>query len=309
MTRAGKGRHVAAGFLALALGLCLFRPAALADEAPGRILSVDHCADQYVLALVAPARIAALSPDAASVYSRFRERAKGLPRVKPEAEALVSRSPDMVVRSWGGGFKMSQALERLKVPVLQLGYANSLMDADDLLLRAGRRLGAKARAEELAQGFRRRLKRLEAVRARLEGARPYRVLYLTSGGFTSGAGTQIDEMIRLAGGENLMGDRTGFLPLSLERLVTLSPDLVVTAFFDLEDSRQGAWAQARHPVLRRMLDETPRVNLPASEIACTAWYSITAAERIQAGLLELAGAARLAANIRPRGPEAPDRRP
>ena len=255
--------------------------------ATAKVLSVDHCADQYALALLEQHEIAALSPDATSVYSYHASRARGLPRVRAEAEALYVHQPSLVIRSWGGGFKMAEAMRRLDVSVLQLGYINQLEDVRHALISAGEALGREEKAAELVADFDTRLERARE-RGQSFVRRPV-VLYLTSGGFTATNNTFIDEMIRIAGGENLMAQdgRSGFRALDLEALVRLKPDLVVTAFFDLEDGRISNWGQARHPVLRRILQTTPSISLPTGQLACSAWFNIEIIEAIQSALFDV----------------------
>ena len=73
-----------------------------AAKPPLRIVSLDMCADQYVLGLVARPQIAALSRSAMAPESYFRNRAKGIRLVNAEAEAILSLHPDLVIRTWGG---------------------------------------------------------------------------------------------------------------------------------------------------------------------------------------------------------------
>ena len=62
---------------------------AVQPPGPQRVVSLDYCADQYVLKLLPRSRILALSPDATRPFSYLNERAEGLPQVKPNAEDVL----------------------------------------------------------------------------------------------------------------------------------------------------------------------------------------------------------------------------
>ena len=77
-----------------------------------RIVSLDFCADQYVLKLADREQILAVSPDAVREFSYMRETAQGLPTVRSVAEDVLILKPDLVVRSYGGGPKAGDFFER-----------------------------------------------------------------------------------------------------------------------------------------------------------------------------------------------------
>ena len=56
---------------------------------PQRIVSLDYCADQYVLKLADEEQILAISPDAVKDFSYMREAAAGVPTV-PGSDGLVA---------------------------------------------------------------------------------------------------------------------------------------------------------------------------------------------------------------------------
>ncbi|HBJ94399.1 MAG TPA: iron ABC transporter substrate-binding protein, partial [Hyphomonadaceae bacterium] len=73
------------------------------SEGYQRIISMDYCADQYVLALAEREDILALSPDADKTFSYLRDQADGIPQIRPVAESVLAAQPDLIVRSYGGG--------------------------------------------------------------------------------------------------------------------------------------------------------------------------------------------------------------
>ena len=96
------------------------------DFRPMRIVSLDYCADQYLLQLVEPERILALSRDAGREFSYLREAAAGLPTVRPAAEDVLVLGPDLVIRTYGGGPNAAAFYARAGVAVLDIGNPNTL---------------------------------------------------------------------------------------------------------------------------------------------------------------------------------------
>ena len=136
----------------LLLTLCLVVPAYHGEAAslPQRVVSLDYCADQYVLRFVGPERIRALSPDAGRSFSYMRDAAQDLPQVRPLAENVIALQPDLVVRSYGGGARAPAFFAALDIPVLQLPYAGSLADIRATILTVAARLGAAGEGERVA---------------------------------------------------------------------------------------------------------------------------------------------------------------
>jgi iron complex transport system substrate-binding protein len=112
-----------------ALGVIAAGPAM---AAPLRVLALDQCADQYVLALASEADLA-LSPRADDPDSRLRDAARGRRQVRPTLEAAIAFEPDVVVRYWGGEPRLLAALERRGVRVLLID------DATDMAIPTGAR--------------------------------------------------------------------------------------------------------------------------------------------------------------------------
>ncbi len=125
-------------------------PQAVSPEHPMRIVSLDYCADQYVLKLVDKDRILAVSPDAISDFSYMRESAEGLTSVRPLAEDVILLQPDLVVRSYGGGPGAEALFNRAGIPVLNVGWVNDLESVRTVTLQMAEGLGE---AERTWQSF------------------------------------------------------------------------------------------------------------------------------------------------------------
>ncbi len=263
--------------LLCALALVLASPAWA--DAPRRVVSLDYCADQFVLALADREQIAAVSRGALRDDSYFRDRAKGLRQTRGTLEEVLALHPDLVVRNWGGPWDAEAVYARFGVPVLQVGDASDFAMARADLLDAAGRLGHAARGEALAHDLDARLARLAAEAP----PDPPPVMYLSAGGAVAGPGVLMDSVLRAAGGRNVW-TQASWTVLPLERMVELPPALIALGFFDTGRTQMNAWAPSRHPVLRRALARSRTVALPAPIVSCEAWYAIDAAEMIAAAL-------------------------
>ncbi|MEJ0058753.1 MAG: ABC transporter substrate-binding protein [Terricaulis sp.] len=263
-------------FCALAL---LF--ASAAHAAPLRVVSLDYCADQFVLALADRSQIVAVSRGAVRDDSYFRDRAHGLRATRGSMEDVLALRPDLVVRNWGGPWDAETAYARFGVPVLQVGDATDFGAARDDLTDAARALGQGARGDALARNLDARLARL--ARQAPHTAPP--VMYLSAGGAVAGSGVLMDAVIRAAGGRNLWTGAS-WTVLPLEQMAQTPPALVALGFFDTGRTNLNAWSPSRHPVVLRALAQTRAVRLPPAAISCEAWYAIDAAEMLSLALRE-----------------------
>ena len=250
-----------------------------AHAAPLRIVSLDYCADQFVLALADRSQIAALSRGSQRDDSYFRARAAGIRQTRGALEEVLALRPDLVVRSWGGPWDAERVYGRFGVPVLQVGGAPDFSGARATLLSGAQLLGQPERGLALAHDLDRRLARLDALPAPRDRA----ALYLSAGGATAGRGTMMDAVISAAGGRNLRTEES-WAVLPLERLVEAPPALIALGFFDHGRTRMNAWLPGRHPAVRRALDRARTVSLPPASISCEAWFAIDAAEAIAVAL-------------------------
>ncbi len=249
-------------------------PAAQFGEASS-VVSLDYCADQYVLKLLPRDRILALSPDSTREFSYLSEKAHGYPQVKPIAEDIITLQPDLVVRTYGGGPNITHFFDRLGVPVLQIGYADSVESIQEVIQTVADELGVAQRGQNIVHEMNARMAALPDIEDRQN------VLYVTPGGVTGGAGTLVDSMIGKAGFDNYQ-THTGWRSLPLEALVYRQPEMVATAFYGDKINHSNFWSAARHPVLRGQLGGTQSVALSGATTTCGGWFIVDAIEKLAA---------------------------
>lgn len=239
--------------------------ASAAPRAP-RVMSLDSCADQYVLALAPREAIVGLSHRAGAPDSFMRAASVGLPQRRATFESLVAARPDVVVRHWGGDARLVAALDRKGVRTVRIDDA-----ADFNAVRANVRRVAEVLDRREAG---------EALIARMDGQlkvsanawKGQSALYLTPGGYTAGSGTLIDQMLNAAGLSNA-SKGPFFSAVPLEAMVMAPPRAVVLGFFDLTRAGSDRWGPGRHAALKRATAERTIALLPGAVVGCPAWFA------------------------------------
>ncbi len=195
---------------------------------PQRIISLAPSTTELVYALGAGDRLIA-----DTVHCKYPEAARNLPKVEgfdtPNVEQVLIFQPDLVLAS---DITRPATVERLRevglnVAVLpSLGMSGLMVDID----RAGMMLGEQEAAEELFEQF----SALEAAlksRWSREGAPPRPRVFLAydlRDNYTAGQGTFPDELIALAGGENISGDmEASWGQLSMEVTLERDPQILL----------------------------------------------------------------------------------
>jgi iron complex transport system substrate-binding protein len=203
-----------------------FAGAALAD-APERVVTMNHCADQYALLLGAPGQVVSVSHIAVDPYlSAMAEEAANVPRNRGGAEEIFRLEPDLVLASaWSDPLAVGM-LKRLGVRVERIDGVERLADIPGRLREVGALLGRDAVAEEMARDVEARLAALpEPGEAGPEAA------FFHAGGYSLGKGTLAHDILTRAGFDNL-ADRVGrtdggYIPV--EVLIMNRPDLLITS--------------------------------------------------------------------------------
>jgi iron complex transport system substrate-binding protein len=237
------------------------------------VVSLDYCADQYVLKLLSQDRVLALSVDSTREFSYMREAARDFRKVRPVAEDVIALRPDLIVRTYGGGPNITQFFTRLDIPVLQIGYADTVDSIKEVINTVATQLGVPQAGAEIITDMERRIAALP------KSEQVKQTLYVTPGGVTGGPGTLVDSMMTVAGVANYQTQR-GWRSLPLEALVYQKPQVVATAFYGDKTSRGNFWSAARHPVIRDQLGIVNSVALRGATTACGGWFIVDAIEAL-----------------------------
>jgi iron complex transport system substrate-binding protein len=169
--------------------------------------------------------------------------ARKLPKVggiaAPNLEQIVRLRPDVVFTTAEGNTRdLLDQLERLGLATFAL-QPDGYWGVVDSILAMGRALAADEAARQVVDDIQRRVRR---VRELVAGRSRPAVLYLiwTDPLIAAGAGTYLDDLLELAGGRNIVWERTGSYPrLNWEQVVARAPDVILLADHR-EDSERPA---------------------------------------------------------------------
>lgn len=259
--------RLAGAALALILAIC---PAV---SAPRRVVSLNLCADQLVLALADPGQIAALSPFAADpASSAAAAEATAYPRTRGTVEEALALGADLVFLGPLDRPGAGRLLAARGVPLERMAFPSSLEEAKAIIRRMAGLLGHPERGEALAA-------RLDAALHR-EGPKLTALPYERRG-YASGPRSMLGDAMERAGFVHAAPETGlgGFV--SLERLVALRPDMLVLNDPPASVADQGS-ALLVHPALARLYPPERRVSVPAVLTVCPGPGLVEAVERMAA---------------------------
>lgn len=252
-------------------------PAQTAGASPARlpsVASINLCSDQLVLDLAEPEQILTLSwLSADSEESMLADRARAYPLNYGSAEELIGVGADVVLAGTETSPFTRAMLRRLGSDVVEIAPASSLDEVERNLRAVGAAIGRSARAESVVAAMR---AHIDSIRARQEHE-PLSAVVVRAGGFTVGRDTLANELIGLAGLENVVADLDRWGSLSIETLLTTDPEVIVlTTYRSGEASLANSFFS--HPALASIAGSGIQVEVPARYFACGAPESLDSAE-------------------------------
>jgi iron complex transport system substrate-binding protein len=237
------------------LALALAFPATAA--APRHIVSLNLCADQYLLALADAQQIGGLTRlSHMKSMSPVAATAARFPTAGSSAEALLAAQPDLLLIGWSG--QADPALRAgLRTRTLVLPPANNYPEIVAQVRLVAAAVGHPERGEAL-------VRRMDAELAAIPRAGRGRVAAdYQRRGYLSGADTLMNDMMSRVGLVNLTTKlRLPVLAnLSLEQFVAHRPDFLISGGRAPHDL--GGFMLA-HPAIKAI----PRLYLPGSLADC-----------------------------------------
>ena len=261
---------LSASVVCLASAACLsivcFSPFSASAAVPIRVVSINVCTDQLLLALAEPDQIAALSAYARHPgMSFFSEAARAYPVVGGSAEEVMSLRPDLVLAGRFTKRTTRELLRRFGYRVLELPPADGVEQIRIQVSQIAAALGASERGSAMIADFD---QRLAGVVSAGDGPRPT-ALYYQRRGYASGAGTLMDVLMQAAGLRNLAGE-LGYRSVAripLEQVVARPPDILVVDGAALRAVDRGTELLA-HPSLARAVPRERWITVAQSLTVC-----------------------------------------
>jgi len=196
---------------------------------PKRIVSTAPSITELLYALGLGERVVGVDR-----FSRFPPDALRKPKIgdyaNPNLEAIAALRPDLVIIP-ANPVKLAERLAVLRLKVLEIDQ-DSLAKLYESFRVIGQATGATAQAAKLESTVR---GQLEAVRARTAPLKKTRLMFVVGrtpnrldGLIVVGQASYLNEIIALAGGENVFRDAVASYPgVSLEEVLARNPDVIV----------------------------------------------------------------------------------
>ena len=251
---------------ATGLFILLAAPAATAG-APERVVSLNLCADQMLLALGDPARISGLGPLAHKPQVSFlAKKAQRYPLVRGGAEEIIRLRTDMVLLGSYDKPFVRLILRRRRIPYLELKPWPDIRAGFAQIKVVAARLGQPHRGDKLVSEIRTARAALQQLAGRRSSSATF--LLIQRRGYVMQAGITL-ELLHLAGLTDLSPRlRLGVSAIaSLEEIARYRPDFLVVESAAVDPSDQGQ-AKLLHPALRKLYPPARRILIPDRLTVC-----------------------------------------
>lgn len=227
---------------------------------PHRIVSLNLCADQLIIALADREQVAGLTRYATDPnMSDVAAAARGLPVFGGAAEEVMAVDPDLVI---GMPARRNPAIAVLKsqhYPALDLKSAHDYAGILASIRDVAAAVGHPERGEAM-------IARMNAQLAGIRSVGRGRVAaYYQRRGYLTGTGTLVDDLMTRVGLVNLAGKlgKPALSQMSLEEMAAARPDFIVIDSATLKVTDQGT-EMMQHPVLA----DIPRLAIPQAWTVC-----------------------------------------
>ena len=196
------------------------------QEPAKRVISLYGAFNEILLSLGQGERIIARTAADASLPELAALPAIGT-HMRPNQELILAHAPDLILQLRGRkeAELQTESLRRLGLPVLCFTL-ESFADLFRVTRLLGRLTGTEQKAERLVAGWE---ETLRATARRHAGKKAVTVFYEVRypNLLAAGRGSIVDEIIRTAGGTNVISDRAKIVRLNEEALILADPQVYV----------------------------------------------------------------------------------
>lgn len=254
-------RWIAPVVLACSLGA----GAAVAEQKPERVVSLNLCTDQLLLALADRGQIASLSFLARDATLSFlADKAVGLPVNEGRAEAILFSGADLVLTGTYGQQQQAALLQAQGLDVLTLGPWTSLEQGREQIRIVARSLGHPERGEAL-------IEEIDAALERTRSIVPSKrsILIFDRRGWVPALNSVENEILAQMGfkpHQEALGLTQGGTA-SLEAILTSPPDYLLVDEGSHRAIDQGS-ALFVHPALVKAVPLERRLTVPGRLTIC-----------------------------------------
>jgi iron complex transport system substrate-binding protein len=218
--------------------------APLAQSAPQRIVSTGPAITELLYALGLGDRVVGVTR-----FCHYPPEAQSKPKIgdwiNPNLEVIASLQPDLVIVQTNPN-NLAARLAPLRLHTLEV-TSDTIASIYTSIRTIGAATGTSLRADRLIDSIR---AQLEEIRQKASRLKPIRVMFVIGrtpnrldGMVVAGKASYLDELIQLAGGDNVFRDSAAAYPrVSLEEVMARNPDVVI----DMGDMSDTVNVSAEH---------------------------------------------------------------
>lgn len=200
------------------------------EKEPQRIVSLAPSITELIYALGAGDRVVGVTS-----FDNYPPEVQDVPKVGdfngPNVEAIIAQKPDIIfASSLSGKDKMESLQQSTGIPVAVL-EAKNIQQIYESIELIGKLTGTQDKGQQVIQEMQ---NKIDEISSKTKNLPKVKVFYLLdiNGNWTAGKGSFIDELITLAGGENIAADAGGeWVQYSLEELVKKNPDVIIMSAY------------------------------------------------------------------------------
>lgn len=258
-------------------------PAHPEPSGPQHVMSLSMCADDLLLELLPPERIASVT-----YYSRDPSNSYQWPQAAKvkinwgTIEEVLAEKPDLVLAGTYTTPAARALLKELHLPLLEVPPAADFDEIRAVTRQVAHALRRDAVGEVLIAKMDSTLQQLAASIP----AQSIRVAAWGEGGSIPGKGTLFDSILSVAGGVNIAAslDSRAYTSFDVEQLLVARPDVLAFASH-LTDTPGLNTDLALHPLIRKLYSGRS-VTYPSALYSCGVVESAGAAVALRASLLQ-----------------------
>jgi iron complex transport system substrate-binding protein len=246
-----------------------------------RIVSLNMCADPYLMAFADAGQISALSSlSQIETLSPFHQAARAYSVTDGGIEDILARQPDVVIVSPYSSPMKQALLTANGIRIVTLAASQNFAAAGEEILALGRAIGRGAEAAAYWHALQ------EAYQRAQRPARGLRILALQRRGLSAAPGHVLGEIITSAGGQLSAPSHApaqALVAIGLEQAIAMPADaLLVAAPIGMPRDRGDEYLS--HPALAAKFPESQRLYLPANLTHCTGAATPLAIEHLAKAL-------------------------
>lgn len=194
------------------------------EKEPQRIVSLTPGNTEILYALGLEKKVVGVT-----TYCDYPARVKSKEKVgdfaNPNVEKIVALKPDLVLATAGVQAALTQRLDELGVPIFIVDPKN-LSQSIEGIKKVGKITGQADKAEEVTSQMEQDIEQVSEAVASVEQKPTVFCELGTNPLYTAGTGTFIDDMIRVAGGVNVVKGKE-WVVYSIEQLIKDDPDIYI----------------------------------------------------------------------------------